>query len=38
MRKYAENPLEIYKDYAVRAEVKTILYIDDTGEITEFEV
>ncbi|MCH5252644.1 MAG: ATP phosphoribosyltransferase regulatory subunit [Lachnospiraceae bacterium] len=36
MRKNAETPLESYKEYGLRNEVSSILYIDDTGEVTEF--
>lgn len=38
MRKNAEIPLEVYRDYGKRSEVSSILYIDDTGEVTEFEI
>lgn len=38
MRKNAETPLEEYKEFGVRNEVTTILYIDDTGEVTKFEL
>lgn len=38
MRKNADIPLEKYKEYGLRGEVASILYIDDTGEITEFEL
>lgn len=38
MRKNAETPLEIYKEYGCRNEVSSILYIDDTGEVTEFQL
>lgn len=36
MRKNAETPLEEYKEFGRRNEVASILYIDDTGEVTEF--
>lgn len=38
MRKNAEISLEEYKAYGVRSEVSSILYIDDTGEVTEFSL
>lgn len=38
MRKNADTPLDIYKDYGRRSEVSAILYIDDTGEVTEFQL
>lgn len=38
MRKNAEIPLEEYKEYGLRNEVASILYIDDTGEVTEFNL
>ncbi len=38
MRKNAEIPLDVYKDYGVRNEASSILYIDDTGEVTEFHL
>ena len=36
MRKNAETSLEEYKEFGRRNEVESILYIDDTGEVTEF--
>jgi ATP phosphoribosyltransferase regulatory subunit len=38
MRKNAETPLEEYKEFGRRNEVESILYIDDTGEVTEFRL
>ncbi len=38
MRKNADTPLDIYKEYGRRSEVSAILYIDDTGEVTEFQL
>lgn len=38
MRKNAETPLEEYKKFGKRNEVASILYIDDTGEVTEFDL
>lgn len=38
MRKNAETSLDAYKEYGSRSEVSSILYIDDTGEITEFNL
>lgn len=38
MRKSAETPLDVYKEYGRRSEVRSILYIDDTGEVTEFQL
>ncbi|MCH5264993.1 MAG: ATP phosphoribosyltransferase regulatory subunit [Lachnospiraceae bacterium] len=38
MRKNAEISLEEYREYGLRGEVASILYIDDTGEITEFNL
>lgn len=38
MRKNAETPLDSYKEYGNRSEVSSILYIDDTGEVTEFNL
>ncbi len=38
MRKNAETSIEEYKKYGVRNEVSSILYIDDTGAVTEFEL
>lgn len=38
MRKNAETSLEDYKGYGKRNEVASILYIDDTGEVTEFNL
>lgn len=38
MRKDAETSLQLYKDYGRRNEVHSIYYIDDTGEITEFNL
>ena len=38
MRKNAEISLEDYKEYGKRNEVSSILYIDDTGEVTEFNL
>ena len=38
MRKNAETSLDEYKDYGLRNEVSSILYIDDTGEVTEFKL
>jgi ATP phosphoribosyltransferase regulatory subunit len=38
MRKDAETPLSSYRDYGERNEVGSILYIDDTGEMTEFDL
>lgn len=38
MRKDADTPLSEYKEYGRRNEVATILYIDDTGETTEFDL
>lgn len=38
MRKNADTPLDTYKEYGRRSEVSAILYIDDTGEVTEFHL
>ena len=38
MRKNAEIALNDYKEYGKRNEVASILYIDDTGEVTEFDL
>jgi len=38
MRKNAEISLDEYKEYGLRNEVSSILYIDDTSEVTEFEL
>ncbi len=38
MRKDAEIPLQEYKDYGLRNEVRSIYYIDDTGETSEFDL
>ena len=38
MRKNAQTPLDAYKKYGRRNEVSSILYIDDTGEVTEFDL
>lgn len=38
MRKNAETALDVYKEYGRRSGVSAILYIDDTGEVTEFEM
>ena len=38
MRKDADTPLREYKEYGKRNEVGSILYIDDTGETTEFDL
>lgn len=38
MRKDADTPLCEYKEYGKRNEVGSILYIDDTGETTEFDL
>lgn len=38
MRKDAETSLQEYKEYGHRNEVHSIYYIDDTGEITEFDL
>ena len=38
MRKNAQTPLDAYKRYGRRNEVSSILYIDDTGEVTEFDL
>ena len=38
MRKDAETPLLEYQNYGRRNEVASILYIDDTGELTEFDL
>lgn len=38
MRKDADTPLSEYREYGRRNEVAVILYIDDTGETTEFEL
>lgn len=38
MRKNAEISLDEYKEYGLRNEVSSILYIDDTGEVTEFDL
>lgn len=38
MRKNAEISLDTYKEYGMRSEVQSILYIDDTGEVTEFDL
>ncbi len=38
MRKNAETPLDEYKAFGRRNEVSSILYIDDTGEVTEFQL
>ena len=38
MRKNAEVSLEIYKEYGRGNEVASILYIDDTGEVTEIDL
>lgn len=31
-------PLEFYKEYGKRSEVATLIYIDDTGEVSEFQI
>ena len=38
MRKKADLPLEFYKEYGKRSEVATLIYIDDTGEVSEFQI
>lgn len=38
MRKDAQTPLSEYRNYGRRNEVSSILYIDDTGELTEFDL
>ena len=38
MRKDADTPLNEYREYGRRNEVAVILYIDDTGETTEFDL
>lgn len=38
MRKDAETSLQEYKEYGRRNEVHSIYYIDDTGEITTFDL
>lgn len=38
MRKDAETSLTEYKEYGRRNEVHSIFYIDDTGEMTEFDL
>lgn len=38
MRKDAETSLQQYKEYGHRNEVHTIFYIDDTGEVTTFDL
>ncbi len=38
MRKDAATSLNEYKEYGRRNEVASILYIDDTGELTEFDL
>jgi hypothetical protein len=38
MRKDADTPLSEYRAYGVRNEVGILLYIDDTGEMTEFNL
>lgn len=38
MRKNAETPLDNYKEYGARSEVSSIVYIDDTGEVTTFDL
>lgn len=38
MRKDAETSLQQYRDYGRRNEVHSIYYIDDTGEMTEFDL
>lgn len=38
MRKDADTPLSEYREYGRRNEVAVILYIDDTGETTEFDL
>lgn len=38
MRKNADTPLETYKEYGKRHNLKQIRYIDDTGEETELEL
>lgn len=38
MRKDADTPLDVYRAYGRRNEVNSILYIDDTGELTEFDL
>lgn len=38
MRKNADTPLDKYREYGLRNEVSSILYIDDTGEVTEFDL
>ncbi len=38
MRKDADTSLNTYKEYGRRNEVAAILYIDDTGEMTEFDL
>lgn len=34
----ADLPLEFYKEYGKRSEVATLIYIDDTGEVSEFQI
>ncbi len=36
MRKNAQTPLDEYKEYGKKNDVSVILYIDDTGNVTEF--
>lgn len=38
MRKNADTSIDEYKEYGRRNEVSQILYIDDTGEVTEFDL
>lgn len=38
MRKNADISLESYKEYGLRNEVSSIVYIDDTGAVTEFNL
>lgn len=38
MRKNADTPLDEYKKYGVKAGLKEIRYIDDTGEVCIFEL
>ncbi len=38
MRKNADTPLETYKEYGNRHNLRQIRYIDDTGEETVLEL
>ncbi len=38
MRKDADTSLGVYKEYGKRSEAAVIIYIDDTGETTEFNL